>query len=165
MALSDKWYQLMTPSLALSQVEAQQMQSLSSGSCKSQQETLQDFHRPWESMWPSAQEGHLVGTEETWCGWVDSAPDTGSVFQCQEPCPCWWGEQWRVWSEGWCSPRLCAQPTAFHHCAGSLVTCVPLRGPMGGPLCWRPCYHSWITGGMSEGSWHGKKQWRRKGWE
>ena len=34
MALSDKWCQLMTPSLALSQVEAQQMQSLSSGSCK-----------------------------------------------------------------------------------------------------------------------------------
>ena len=32
--LSDKWCQLMTPSLALSQVEAQQMQSLSSGSCK-----------------------------------------------------------------------------------------------------------------------------------
>ena len=25
-------------------------------------------------------------------------------------------------SEGWCSPRLCTQPTAFHHCAGSLVT-------------------------------------------
>ena len=32
--LTDKWCQLMTPSLALSQVEAQQMQSLSSGSCK-----------------------------------------------------------------------------------------------------------------------------------
>ena len=30
MALSDKWCQLMTPSLALFQVEAQQMQSLSS---------------------------------------------------------------------------------------------------------------------------------------
>ena len=30
MALSDKWCQSMTPSLALSQVEAQQMQSLSS---------------------------------------------------------------------------------------------------------------------------------------
>ena len=29
-----KWCQLMTPSLVLSQVEAQQMQSLSSGSCK-----------------------------------------------------------------------------------------------------------------------------------
>ena len=24
--------------------------------------------------------------------------------------------------KGWCSPRLCTQPTAFHHCAGSLVT-------------------------------------------
>ena len=34
LALSDKWCQVMTPSLALSQVEAQQMQSLSSGSCK-----------------------------------------------------------------------------------------------------------------------------------
>ena len=68
----------------------------------------------------------------------------------QEPCPCWWGVQWRVWSEGRCSPRLCTQPTAFHHCAGSLVTWVPLWGPMGGPLCWRPCYHSWITGGMCQ---------------
>ena len=61
-----------------------------------QQETLHSFRRPWESIWSSAQEGRLVGTEETWCGWVDSAPGTGNVFQCQEPCPCWWGIQWRV---------------------------------------------------------------------
>ena len=33
-ALTDRWCQLMIPSLALSQIEAQQMQSLSSGSCK-----------------------------------------------------------------------------------------------------------------------------------
>ena len=41
MALSDKWCQSMTPSFALSLLEAQQMQLLSSGSCKKscQQET------------------------------------------------------------------------------------------------------------------------------
>ena len=27
---------------------------------------------------------------------------------------------------------------------------VPLWGPMGGPLCWWPCYHSRITGGMCQ---------------
>ena len=68
----------------------------------------------------------------------------GALFQC------WWGVQWRIWSEGWCSPRLCTQPAAFHHCAGSLVMWVPMWSPMGGPLCWRPCYHSWITRGMCQ---------------
>ena len=73
-----------------------------------------------------------MGTEETWCGWVDSATGPGDVFQCQEPCPCWWGVQWRVWSEGWSSLRLCSHPAVFHHCAWSLVTWVLLWSPMGG---------------------------------
>ena len=41
-----------------------------------------------------------------------------------------------VWSEGWCSPRISTQPTALHHCAWSLITRVPLWGPLGRPLCW-----------------------------
>ena len=63
--------------------------------------------------------------------------------QCAEPCPCWGGIQWRVWSEGRCSPRLGTQPAALHHCAWSLVTRVPLWGPLGGPLFRWPCYHRW----------------------
>ena len=41
----------------------------------------------------------------------------------------WWGVQWRVWSEGWCSPRISTQPAALHHCAWSLFTRVPLWVP------------------------------------
>ena len=60
------------------------------------------------------------------------------VHKCAEPCPCWWGVQWRVWSEGWCSPRISTQPAALHHCAWTL----------GGPLCRWSCYHRWIAWGM-----------------
>ena len=69
----------------------------------------------------NAPEGHLVGTEETWYGWVDSVTGPRNVFQCQESC-------------------LCC------HYAWSLVMWVHLWSPMGGPLCWWPCYHSWIVG-------------------
>ena len=31
--------------------------------------------------------------------------------------------------------KVGAQPTALHHCACSLITRVPLWGPLGGPLC------------------------------
>ena len=73
-----------------------------------------------------------------------------ALRKCTEPCPCWWGVQWRVWSEGWCSPRISTQRTALHHCAWSLITRVPLWGPLGGPLCRWPCYHRWITWGMCQ---------------
>ena len=51
----------------------------------------------------------LVGAEKTvWrsglCDW------SGDVCQWAESCLCWWGVQWRVWSEGLCSPRLGTQP-------------------------------------------------------
>ena len=62
--------------------------------------------RPGEGVWSSASEGHLVGAEKTWCGGVDCATGAGDVCKCTEPCTCWWGVQWRVWSEGWCSPRI-----------------------------------------------------------
>ena len=39
---------------------------------------------------------------------------------------------------------------------------VPLWGPRGRRLCRWPCYHRWIVRNVSGGSWHGKKQWRRK---
>ena len=81
---------------------------------------------------------------------MDCATGAGDVCKCTEPCPCWWGVQWRVWSEGWCSPRISTQPTALHHCAWSLITRVPLWGPLGGPLCRWPCYHHWITWGMCQ---------------
>ena len=58
--------------------------------------------------------------------------------------------KWKVWSEGWCSPRISTQPTALHHCAWSLITRVPLWGPLGGPLCRWPCYHRWIPWGMCQ---------------
>ena len=90
------------------------------------------------------------GRWETWCGGVDCATGAGDVCKCAELCPCWWGLQWRVWSEGWCSPRISTQPTAFHHCAWSLIMRVPLWGPLGRPLCWWPCYHCWISWGMCE---------------
>ena len=80
-----------------------------------QQETLHGFRRSGEGVWSSTSEGHLVGAEITWCGGVDCATGAGDVCKCMEPCPCWWGVQWRVWSEGWCSPRISTQPTALHH--------------------------------------------------
>ena len=70
--------------------------------------------------------------------------------KCLELCPCWWGVQWRVWSEGWYSPRISTQPVALHHCAWSLITIVPLWGPLGRPLCWWPCYHRWIAWRMCQ---------------
>ena len=72
------------------------------------------------------------------------------VWLVQGMCPCWWGVQWRVWSEGWCSPRISNQPAALHHCAWSLITRVPLWGPLGGPLCRWHCYHRWIAWGMCQ---------------
>ena len=115
-----------------------------------QQETLHGFHRPGEGVWSSTSEGHLVGAEKTWCGGVDCVTGAGDVCKCAEPCQCWWGVQWRVWSEGWCSPRISTQPAALHHCAWSLITRVPLWGPLGGPLCRWPCYHHWIAWGMCQ---------------
>ena len=117
-------------------------------SCR--QETVHGFRRPGEGGWSSTSEGHLVGAEKTWCGGVDCVSGAGDVCKCVEPCPCWWGVQWRVWSEGWCSPRISTQPAALHHCAWSLITWVPLWGPLGGPLCRWPCYHRWIAWGMCQ---------------
>ena len=88
----------------------------------------------------------------------------GFYVECVAPRLCWWGVQWRVWSEGQYSPRLGTQPAALNLCAWSLVTWVPLWDSLGGPLCQWPCYHRWIaSGNEAGGSWFGKKQWRRKG--
>ena len=57
------------------------------------------------------------------------ATGAGDVCNCTELCPWWWGVQWRVWSEGWCSPNISTQPAALHHCAWSLITRVLLWGP------------------------------------
>ena len=97
-----------------------------------QQETLHGFRRPGEGVWSSTSGGHLVGAEKPWCGGEECETGAGNVCKCTEPCQCWWGVQWRVWIEGWCSPRMStAQPTALHHCAWSLITRVPLWGPLG----------------------------------
>ena len=40
--------------------------------------------------------------------------------------------------------------TSRWHCAWSLITWVPLWGPLGIPLCQLPCYHRWITWGMCQ---------------
>ena len=71
-------------------------------------------------------------------------------MKCAELCSCWWGVQWRVWSEGQCSPRLSTQPASLHHCAWSLITRVLLWGPLGGPLYEWPYYHRWIALGMCQ---------------
>ena len=78
---------------------------------------------------------------------VDCATGAGDVCKSAEPCPCWWGVQWRSLK---CSPRISTQPAALHHCAWSLITRVPLWGPLGRPLCWWPCYHRWIAWGMCQ---------------
>ena len=113
-----------------------------------QQEILHGFHRLEQSIWSSASKGHLVGAEKTWCWRVDCATGAGDVCHCVEVCLCWRVVQWRVWSEGGCSPKLGTQTAALHHSAWSLVTQVLLWGPLGGLLCWWPCYHGWITRGM-----------------
>ena len=134
---------------------------------------LHGFHRPREGFWPSTLEGHLVGAEKTCCGGVDCTTSAGDVCRCVEPCPCWWGVQWRVWSEGRCSPRLSTQPASLHHCAWSFITRVPLWGPLGGPLCQWPCYHCRIARGMcqkaldlerSNGKERTEMQERRRSW-
>ena len=115
-----------------------------------QEETLHGFHRPGEGVWLSTSEDHLVGAEKTCCEGVDCVTGAGDVCKCVEPCLCWWGVQWRVWSEGWCSPRISTQPTALHHCAWSLILRVPLWGPLWRALCWWHCYHRWIAWGMCQ---------------
>ena len=112
--------------------------------------TLHGFCRPGEGVWSSTSEGHLVGAEKNlvWrCGLCDWCR---GCMQMRRFCPCWWWVQWRVRSEGWCSPRLSTQPAALHHCARSLIMRVPLGGPLGGPLCWLPCYHCWIASGICQ---------------
>ena len=53
--------------------------------------------------------------------------------------------KWRsVFSKTWYSAA------ALHHCALSLVTPVPLWGPLGGPLSQLPCYRRWIAWGMCQ---------------
>ena len=108
------------------------------------------FHRPGVGVWLSAPEVHLVGAEKTWCGGVDCATGAVDVCQCAELCPCWWAVQWRVWSEGPCSPRISIQPTALHYCAWSLVTRVQLWGHLRRPLCRWLYYHCWIAQGMCQ---------------
>ena len=95
---------------------------------------LHGFRRPEEGIWSSASGSHLVGTEKTWCGGVDCATGAGAVCQCADPCPCWWGVQWRVWSEGWCSPRLgtrysarCSSSLCLKHCQASSTLGSPGR--------------------------------------
>ena len=64
----------------------------------------------------------------------------------------WWLSrhltQWRVWIEGWCSPRISAQPTALHHYHESSALGSPGRTSM--PLCRWPWYHRWIAWGMCQ---------------
>ena len=117
--------------------------------CQAANKRLHGFHRPGEGFWSSTSEGHLVGTEKIWCGGVDCATGAGDVYKCAEPHPCWWGIQWGVWSEGWCSPGLSIQPASLDHCSWSLITRVPLWDLLGGPLC-RWTYHHWIPQGMCQ---------------
>ena len=109
---------------------------------------LHGFHRPGEGIWLSTSEGHLVGAEKTRCGGVDCATSAGDVCKCAEPCPRWWGVQWRVWSESWCSPRISTQLAALpslclkpYHLFRSGVPWEDLYE------LW-PCYHRWIAWGM-----------------
>ena len=151
MALSDKWCQSMTPSLVLYQFGRGTTDAIFIVS--------------------QLQEKYLAANKRLYMAFIDLE----KAFDQVPRKVIWWAlrklgvDEWIVrlvqgmfsnarsrvrvgegYSEGWCSPRLCIQPAAFHHCAGSLVTWVPLWGPIGGPLCWRPCYHSWITRGMCQ---------------
>ena len=112
--------------------------------------TLHGFCRPGEGVWLSTSEGHLVGANKTWCGGMDCTTGAGDVCKCAGLCPCWWGVQWRVWSEGQCLSRLSTQSAALHHCPWSLITKVPLWDPLGRPLCRWPCYHHWIARRMCQ---------------
>ena len=112
----------------------------------------------------STSEGHLVAAEKTWCGGMDCTTGEGEVCKCAEPCPCWWGVKWRVWSEGRCSPRLSTQPASS--------------------LCLKPYHESSALGSpgrtsmpmtlllslnrsrnVSEGSWLEEKKWKRNDWK
>ena len=105
------------------------------------------------------------GAEKTWCGGVDCVTGAGDVCQCAEPCPCWWGVQWRIWSEGWCSPRLgtagCSSSLCLKPCHASSAVGSPGRTSMPMTLLLSLNHSRNVSGGF----WLGKKQLRRKDWE
>ena len=111
---------------------------------------LHGFHRPGEGVWSSAFKGHLVGAEKTWCGGVDCATGAGDVWQCAESYPCWWGVQWRVWSEGRCSPSSVLSPLLFIIVLETLSREFRSGFPWEDLLCWWPCYHRSISQGMCQ---------------
>ena len=76
------------------------------------------------------------------CGGVDCATGAGDVCKCPEPCP--WGVHWRVWNEGWFSPRISTQSIALHNCAWSLIMSSTLGSP-GKTSMLMTLYHCWIA--------------------
>ena len=115
-----------------------------------QQETLHGFRRPGEGVWSSTSEGQLVGAEKTWvwrsglCDWCRGCMQMrGAVSMLVRG---------TVKSLKWRLVFIKDQYSArcSHHCAWSLITRVPLWGPLGGPQCLWPCYHRWIAEGMCQ---------------
>ena len=96
MASSDSWCQSKIPSLASSQPNAQQIQSL-------QETYLAANKRLYMAFIHLKKVSDQVPRKVIWwalrkrCGGVDCVSGAGDVCQCMEPCPCWWGVQWRVW--------------------------------------------------------------------
>ena len=108
---------------------------------------LHGFRRSGEGIWLSTSEGHLVGAEKTvwrsglWDWSRGCMQMRGAVSMLVRG---------TVKSLKWRLVFTSTQPTALHHCAWSLITRVPLWGPLGRPLCWWPCYHRWIAWGMCQ---------------
>ena len=129
-------------------------------SCK--QETLHGFCRPLEGVWSSASEGHLVGTEKTWCGGVHCATGPGDVCQCLQPCLVL--VRGTVKSLKWRSVFTKARYSA--HCSSSLClkSChasSTLRFPGRFSMLMTLLSLQNLSRNVPGGSWLEKKQWRR----
>ena len=128
-----------------------------------QQETLHGFRRPGEGVWSSTLEGHLVGAEKSWCGGVDCATGAGDVCKCAERVRVGEGysEEFEVklgvhQGSVLCSSLLCLKPYHESSALGSPGKTFMLMILLSSLNRLRH---------VSGGSWHGKKQWRRKDWE
>ena len=167
-ASSDSWCQSTIPSLASSQAEAQQMQSFVRQLQEEYLAANKRFYRVFVYLEKAFDRiaRNVIWYEKTWCGGVDYAAGARMYASARSHVRVFWGIQWRAWSEGQCLPRLGTQPAAFHHCAWSLVTRIPLWGSLGRTSMLMSLLLSLNRlRNISGGSWIAKKQWRRKDWE
>ena len=171
MASSDSWCQSTIPSFVLSQAErgttdaifvVRQLQEKYLAANK----RLHGFRRPGEGVWSSTSEGHLVGAEKTWV-WR-----SGLCYWCRE-CMQMHGAvsvlvRGTVKSLKW---RMVFTKDQYSACCSSSLCLKPYHESSALGFPGKTCMLMTLLSSLNRlrnvlgGSWHGKKQWRRKDWE